>query len=139
MNILAALMTARFGSSTTVASDTSVNATIATLLQHRTHRAFTDQAVAAEVLQQLLAATLSAPSKSDLQQVSLIHVRAPDRIFGVGVKTDKVSFYSDPKYPLRPQISPDELPAGQTFDPAIHGHRSRQLGDAPLITLFLRA
>ena len=136
MNILAALMTARFGSSTTVASDTSVNATIATLLQHRTHRAFTDQAVAAEVLQQLLAATLSAPSKSDLQQVSLIHVRAPDRIFGVGVKTDKVSFYSDPKYP---QISPDELPAGQAFDPAIHGHRSRQLGDAPLITLFLRA
>lgn len=99
MNTLAALMTARFGSSTTVASDTSVNATIATLLQHRTHRAFTDQAVAAEVLQQLLAATLSAPSKSDLQQVSLIHVRAPDRIFGVGVKTDKVSFYSDPKYP----------------------------------------
>jgi len=61
MNTLAALMTARFGSSTTVASDTSVNATIATLLQHRTHRAFTDQAVAAEVLQQLLAATLSAP------------------------------------------------------------------------------
>ena len=35
--------------------------------------------------------------------------------------------------------SADELPAGQSFDAATHGHRSRQLGDEPLITLFLRA
>lgn len=34
--------------------------------------------------------------------------------------------------------SADLLPAGATFDPALHGHRSRQLGDEPLVTLFVR-
>jgi hypothetical protein len=35
--------------------------------------------------------------------------------------------------------SADTLPAGATFDPAVHGHRSRQLGDEPLVTLFVRS
>jgi hypothetical protein len=35
--------------------------------------------------------------------------------------------------------SADLLPAGATFDPAVHGHRSRQAGMEPLQTLFLRA
>ena len=34
--------------------------------------------------------------------------------------------------------SADTLPAGATFDAAVHGHWSRQLGDAPLVTLFVR-
>ena len=34
--------------------------------------------------------------------------------------------------------SADTLPAGARFDPAVHGHRSRQLGDEPLVTLFVR-
>lgn len=34
--------------------------------------------------------------------------------------------------------SADTLPAGATFDPAVHGHRSRQLGDQPLVTVFVR-
>lgn len=34
--------------------------------------------------------------------------------------------------------SADVLPAGQTFDAAVHGHWSRQLGDEPLQTLFVR-
>ncbi|MDP1899909.1 MAG: hypothetical protein Q8K96_05595 [Rubrivivax sp.] len=34
--------------------------------------------------------------------------------------------------------SADTLPAGATFDPGVHGHRSRQLGDEPLVTLFVR-
>ena len=37
------------------------------------------------------------------------------------------SFYSD-----------DTVPAGATFDAAIHGHWSRQVGDQPLVTLFVR-
>jgi len=45
------------------------------------------------------------------------------RIFGPGEH-----FYSD-----------DTLPAGATFDPAVHGHWSRQVGDSPLVTLFVRA
>jgi hypothetical protein len=34
--------------------------------------------------------------------------------------------------------SADTLPPGATFDPARHGHRSRALDDAPLVTLFVR-
>ena len=35
--------------------------------------------------------------------------------------------------------SSDTLPAGATFDPRLHGHSSRQLGDEPLVTVFVRA
>ncbi len=35
--------------------------------------------------------------------------------------------------------SADTLPAGATFDPARHGHNSRQVGDEPLITAFVRS
>ena len=35
--------------------------------------------------------------------------------------------------------SADTLPPGASFDPAVHGHWSRQLGDEPLVTLFARA
>ena len=34
--------------------------------------------------------------------------------------------------------SNDTLPAGAVFDPQRHGHCSRQLGDVPLATLFVR-
>jgi hypothetical protein len=44
------------------------------------------------------------------------------RVFGSGEH-----FYSD-----------DTLPAGATFDPTLHGHWSRQLGDQPLVTAFVR-
>lgn len=34
--------------------------------------------------------------------------------------------------------SADVLPEGVTFDATLHGHRSRQLGDEPLVTMFVR-
>ncbi len=34
--------------------------------------------------------------------------------------------------------SADVLPAGANFNPAVHGHWSRQLGADPLVTLFVR-
>lgn len=34
--------------------------------------------------------------------------------------------------------SADVLPGGATFDPAVHGHWSRQVGDEVLVTLFVR-
>jgi hypothetical protein len=34
--------------------------------------------------------------------------------------------------------STDTLPEGVTFDPQWHGHWSRQVGDQPLVTLFVR-
>ena len=36
-------------------------------------------------------------------------------------------------------FSADTLPAGASFEPRLHGHRSRQLGPDPLETLFVRA
>ncbi|MCX7203259.1 MAG: hypothetical protein NTV17_13635 [Burkholderiales bacterium] len=34
--------------------------------------------------------------------------------------------------------SADVLPQGATFDPAVHGHWSRQVGPDPLVTAFVR-
>jgi len=34
--------------------------------------------------------------------------------------------------------SADLLPAGAVFDPTVHGHWSRQVGDVPLVTLFVK-
>jgi hypothetical protein len=34
--------------------------------------------------------------------------------------------------------SADVLPTGASFDAKVHGHWSRQVGDEPLVTLFLR-
>jgi hypothetical protein len=34
--------------------------------------------------------------------------------------------------------SADKLPTGAGFDANLHGHWSRQVGDAPLVTLFVR-
>jgi nitroreductase/FMN reductase [NAD(P)H] len=73
-----ALIKNRFGSEATSDMPTP-NTTIASQLKHRTHRAFLDEPVAAATLQQIVAATFSAPSKSDLQQVSLIHIKAADK------------------------------------------------------------
>lgn len=36
-------------------------------------------------------------------------------------------------------FSADTLPPGAAFDPALHGHCSRQVGDAPLVAAFVRA
>lgn len=33
----------------------------------------------------------------------------------------------------------DTLPEGASFDPAVHGHWSRQVGDEALVTLFVRS
>lgn len=34
--------------------------------------------------------------------------------------------------------STDTLPEGASFDPQVHGHRSRQVGNEPLVTLFVK-
>jgi hypothetical protein len=35
--------------------------------------------------------------------------------------------------------SADTLPAGALFNPQVHGHCSRQVGDEPLVTAFVKA
>ena len=58
-----------------------------------------------------------------LQGTMEIHLRdGSSRAFGPGQH-----FYSG-----------DTLPAGAAFDPEVHGHWSRQRGEVPLVTLFVR-
>lgn len=72
---IAELIERRFGMPAEAGRDRPAQGTIAAMLAHRVHRRFTAQAVAEETMQVLLAAALSAPSKSDLQQATVIRVR----------------------------------------------------------------
>jgi nitroreductase/FMN reductase [NAD(P)H] len=45
------------------------------MLEHRSHRRYASRAVSDELLQLLFACAMSAPSKSDLQQADIVHVR----------------------------------------------------------------
>ena len=50
------------------------NETLELQLKHRSHRKFTDDDIPKALLNTLFASAFSAPSKSDLQQVSVIHI-----------------------------------------------------------------
>ncbi len=66
----------RYGIDVNVAS--VMNDTLRTLLSHRTCREFTNQPVGDDVLNLLFNCAQSAPTKSNLQQYSIVNVRDPD-------------------------------------------------------------
>ncbi|HEY5646629.1 MAG TPA: nitroreductase family protein, partial [Pseudomonadales bacterium] len=68
------LLQQRFGSAAVGLANSPVNPVVEKLLAHRTHRVFADQTVPEDMLTVWLAAGFSAPSKSDLQQASIVHV-----------------------------------------------------------------
>ena len=68
------LVKARSGLATTIGKGMAKNPTLEAQLAHRSHRAFKAEAVPDELLNTLFAAAFSAPSKSDLQQASVILV-----------------------------------------------------------------
>lgn len=72
---LADLIEQRFGLATEVGGDRSASGELARMLEHRTHRRFTDAPVADEILELILACAFSAPTKSDLQQASVVLVQ----------------------------------------------------------------
>jgi nitroreductase len=72
---LAELIEDRFGLPTTAGADRPAEGTVAQLLAHRTHRRYKTDPVPDDVLEIALAAALSAPSKSDLQQVGVVLVK----------------------------------------------------------------
>jgi nitroreductase len=72
---VADLIEARFGLPTGAGRAMAAEGTVAQLLAHRTHRRYKPDPVPDEILEVVLAAALSAPSKSDLQQVAVIVVR----------------------------------------------------------------
>ena len=69
----------RFGSGLSLPEDCRGADTIAGLLSHRSHRAYSDEPVDDDLLRLLLACALSSPSKSDLQQADIIRVRDPGK------------------------------------------------------------
>ena len=71
---LSDLIRARFGESVDVPEPLERHPELVGLASHRSHRAFTAEAVAPTVLRALLAAAFSAPAKSDLQQSCVVQV-----------------------------------------------------------------
>lgn len=74
---LADLIGQRFGLASSAGASTPAQGTIAQMLAHRSCRRYADKPVDDETFQILLAAALSAPSKSDLQQATIIDLREP--------------------------------------------------------------
>jgi nitroreductase len=72
---LADLIGRRFGVQTETGRSSPATGTIAQLLSHRVCRSFLDRPIEDETLKILLASALSAPSKSDLQQATIVVVR----------------------------------------------------------------
>src|SRR5438309_10175228 len=67
----------RFGVELKTATNQQGADALARMLEHRSHRRYTDRAVTPELLRLLFACAFSAPSKSDLQQADIVHVADP--------------------------------------------------------------
>lgn len=76
---LRAALAERFGDTFAVPDDLPGQEELLRIATHATHRAWTDQPIAPEVLTLLGACALSAPSKSYLLQADIVHVRDPAR------------------------------------------------------------
>lgn len=74
---LAELIERRFGIATGAGAGREADGALKTLLSHSVCRNFRPEPVTDEMLEIALSAAFSAPSKSDLQQVSLVMVREP--------------------------------------------------------------
>ena len=72
---VADLIQERFGLPCRVGHDMPAEGTVAQILSHRTHRRYKPDPVPDDVLEIVLAAALSAPSKSDLQQVAIVLIK----------------------------------------------------------------
>jgi len=79
MKTLADLIQDRFGLPTEAGRGMPAEGTVARILSHRIHRRYTADPVSDETLEIVLAAGLSAPSKSDLQQVAIVVVKDPSK------------------------------------------------------------
>lgn len=76
---ISTLIERRFGLPTDAGKDMPATGTLAGMLARRSQRRFTSEPVKDELLEVVLAAALSAPAKSDLQQASIVDVRDPDQ------------------------------------------------------------
>lgn len=78
MTTMAQLIAKRYGTETGAGGDIPAEGTAAELLARRSHRRYTDEPVSDDLLDVLLASAQSAPTKSNLQQYSIIAVIDPE-------------------------------------------------------------
>lgn len=76
---IADLISRRFANDTALGADRPANGTHAQQLRHRSRRRYTSEPIPAETMEILFACALSAPAKSDLQQVSIIQLSDPQQ------------------------------------------------------------
>ena len=69
----------RYGPGSQTFEESVLNDTMRSILERRSCRQFTEQAIPEQLLNTLLATAFSAPSKSDLQQACVIHVSDPEK------------------------------------------------------------
>jgi len=81
---IAELIEDRFGLPTLAGRALPAEGPLALLLSHRTQRRYRPDPVPDDVLEIALAAALSAPSKSDLQQVGIVLVKDPGKQATIG-------------------------------------------------------
>ena len=74
---IAQALEARFGTQLPLPADTTGLDSLARMLEHRSHRRYAARPVEDALLNLLFACAMSAPSKSDLQQADIVHVRDP--------------------------------------------------------------
>lgn len=91
MATLKELVTQRFGVDIDGVGDAPAEGTVAEILARGSQRHYTDRPVTAELLSVLLACAQSAPTKSDLQQYSIVVVKDPavrEALVGLGSGMD---------------------------------------------------
>jgi len=76
---IADLISRRFANDTALGADRPANGPHAQQLRHRSRRRYTSEPIPAETMEILFACALSAPAKSDLQQVSIIQLSDPQQ------------------------------------------------------------
>lgn len=85
----------RYGSSTFESSEVPTNKTLDDILNHRTCRIFNDEPVNENLLNTLLAVAFSSPSKSDLQQRSVIVIRDEEKKRRISEYSEGIGWLAD--------------------------------------------
>ena len=85
----------RFGLPTETGKSIEENQTITNILTRRSHRAFNSDLVSPDLLDTLLAAAFSAPSKSDLQQSCVIHIQDQQKQQRIANASPKTQWVAD--------------------------------------------
>lgn len=84
MKSTAEMLADRYGEEVDFGQDVELEGTVAQILSRGTQRHFTDEPVSEDLLKVLLACAQSAPTKSDLQQYSIIVVRDREKLAKLG-------------------------------------------------------